>query len=62
MVLPGITEPSLKYHPRYVSRLTVTRGPGVNVLGGQFDWGGLTESVTEVPVPSAWLAMRKSVR
>ena len=44
MVLPGITEPSLKYHPCYVSRLTVTRACGHGgVLGGQFDWGGLLQ-------------------
>ena len=35
-------EPSLKYHPCYVSHLTVTRESGHGtVLGGQFDWGGL---------------------
>ena len=42
VVLLGIMEPSLKYHPCYVSRLTVTRESGYGtVLGGQFDWGGL---------------------
>ena len=41
-MLLGIVEPSLKYHPCYVSRLTVTRESGHGtVLGGQFDWGGL---------------------
>ena len=41
-MLPGIAEPTLKYHPCYVSRLTVTRESGHGtVLGGQFDWGGL---------------------
>jgi hypothetical protein len=41
-VLLGIVEPSLKYHPCYVSRLTVSRESGHGtVLGGQFDWGGL---------------------
>ena len=41
-MLPGIAEPTLKYHPWYVSRLTVTRESGHGtVLGGQFDWGGL---------------------
>jgi hypothetical protein len=35
-------EPTLKYHPGYVSRLTMTRESGHGtVLGGQFDWGGL---------------------
>ena len=39
-----IAEPSLKYHPCYVSRLTVTRESGHGtVLGGQFDWGGLLQ-------------------
>ena len=41
-MLSGIVEPSLKYHPCYVSRLTMTRESGHGtVLGGQFDWGGL---------------------
>ena len=35
-------EPTLKYHPCYVSHLTLTREAGQGtVLGGQFDWGGL---------------------
>jgi hypothetical protein len=35
-------EPTLKYHPCYVSHLTLTRASGQGtVLGGQFDWGGL---------------------
>ena len=43
-MLPGISEPSLKYHPCYVSRLTVSRESGHGtVLGGQFDWGGLLQ-------------------
>ena len=42
MELLGFMEPSLKYHPCYVSHLTVTRETGHGtVLGGQFDWGGL---------------------
>ena len=41
-VLSGIGEPSLKYHPCYVSHLTATLESGRGtVLGGQFDWGGL---------------------
>ena len=37
-----LVEPSLKYHPCYVSYLTATRESGRGtVLGGQFDWGGL---------------------
>ena len=40
--LSGAVEPSLKYHPCYVSHLTATRESGRGtVLGGQFDWGGL---------------------
>ena len=39
-----IREPSLKYHPCYVSHLTATRESGRGtVLGGQFDWGGLLQ-------------------
>ena len=35
-------EPTLKYHPCYVSHLTVTRESGHGTVpGGQFDWGGL---------------------
>jgi hypothetical protein len=42
VVLLGIMEPTLKYHPCYISRLTVFRESGYwTVLGGQFDWGGL---------------------
>ena len=41
-MLSGIGEPSLKYHPCYVSHLTMTLESGHGtVLGGQFDWGGL---------------------
>ena len=41
-MLSGIAEPSLKYHPGYVSHLTLSRESGQGtVLGGQFDWGGL---------------------
>ena len=41
-VLSGIVEPTLKYHPGYISHLTMTRETGHGtVLGGQFDWGGL---------------------
>ncbi len=41
-MLLGIREPTLKYHPCYVSCLTVTRESGHGtMLGGQFDWGGL---------------------
>jgi hypothetical protein len=41
-VFSDIAEPSLKYHPCYVSHLTLTRESGQGtVLGGQFDWGGL---------------------
>ena len=37
-----IAERSLKYHPCYVSHLTLTHESGQGtVLGGQFDWGGL---------------------
>ena len=40
--LLGFGEPSLKYHPCYVSHLTMTLESGHGtVLGGQFDWGGL---------------------
>ena len=40
--VPAWAEPTLKYHPCYVSHLTVTRETGHGtVLGGQFDWGGL---------------------
>ena len=40
-LLLGSVEPTLKYHPCYVSHLTVTRESGHGtVLGGQFDWGG----------------------
>ena len=43
-MLSGIVEPTLKYHPCYVSHLTVTRESGYGtVLGGQFDWGGLLQ-------------------
>ena len=43
-MLLGIVEPSLKYHPCYVSRLTASRESGRGtVLGGQFDWGGLLQ-------------------
>ena len=39
-----IAEPSLKYHPCYISHLTLTRESGQGtVLGGQFDWGGLLQ-------------------
>ena len=39
-----IVEPTLKYHPCYVSRLTVIRESGYGtVFGGQFDWGGLLQ-------------------
>ena len=39
-----IAEPSLKYHPCYVSHLTLTHESGQGtVLGGQFDWGGLLQ-------------------
>ena len=42
MVLSGTMEPTLKYHPCYISHLTATRESGRGtVLGGQFDWGGL---------------------
>ena len=42
MPLSGGAEPTLKYHPCYVSHLTATRESGRRtVLGGQFDWGGL---------------------
>ena len=38
----AFVEPSLKYHPFYISHLTVTLESGHGtVLGGQFDWGGL---------------------
>jgi hypothetical protein len=41
-MLSGIAEPTLKYHPWYVSHLTATRESGRGtVSGGQFDWGGL---------------------
>ena len=44
MVLLGIMEPTLKYHPCYVSCLTVTLETGHGtVLDGQFDWGGLLQ-------------------
>ena len=37
-----VVEPTLKYHPCYVSHLTATRESGRwTVPGGQFDWGGL---------------------
>ena len=37
-----VVEPTLKYHPCYVSHLTVTRESGHGTVpGGQFDWGGL---------------------
>ena len=40
--LSGAVEPTLKYHPCYVSCLTVTRESGHGTVpGGQFDWGGL---------------------
>jgi hypothetical protein len=40
--LLGVVEPTLKYHPCYVSHLTATRESGRRtVSGGQFDWGGL---------------------
>jgi hypothetical protein len=43
-VLSGIVEPTLKYHPGYISHLTMTRETGHGtVLGGQFDWGGLLQ-------------------
>ena len=43
-MLSGIGEPSLKYHPCYVSHLTMTLESGHGtVLGGQFDWGGLLQ-------------------
>ena len=42
MELLGFMEPTLKYHPCYVSHLTLSRESGQGtVLGGQFDWGGL---------------------
>ena len=42
LALLGVREPSLKYHPCYVSHLTATLESGRRtVLGGQFDWGGL---------------------
>ena len=42
MAFLEVMEPSLKYHPCYVSHLTATRESGRGtVLGGQFDWGGL---------------------
>ena len=35
-------EPSLKYHPPVMNRLTPSRESGRGtVFGGQFDWGGL---------------------
>ena len=38
----GVGEPSLKYHPWYVSHLTATLESGRGtVFDGQFDWGGL---------------------
>ena len=41
-LVPARAEATLKYHPCYVSHLTVTRESGHRtVLGGQFDWGGL---------------------
>ncbi len=37
-------EPTLKYHPCYVSHLTAALESGRRtVLGGQFDWGGLLQ-------------------
>jgi hypothetical protein len=42
--LLGFMEPTLKYHPCYVSHLTLTLETGQGtVLGGQFDWGGLLQ-------------------
>ena len=44
VVLLGITEPMVKYHPWCVSHLTLTLESGQGtVLGGQFDWGGLLQ-------------------
>ncbi len=41
MPVPAGTEPTLKYHPSVMIRLTATRESGRRtVLGGQFDWGG----------------------
>ena len=35
-------EPTVKYHPVCIRRLTLTHESGQGtVLGGQFDWGGL---------------------
>ncbi len=40
-VLAG-REPTVKYHPVCIRRLTLFRESGQGtVLGGQFDWGGL---------------------
>ncbi len=42
LALSGVREPTLKYHPCYVSYLTATLESGRGtVLDGQFDWGGL---------------------
>ena len=42
--LLGFVEPSLKYHPCYVSHLTLSLESGQRtVLDGQFDWGGLLQ-------------------
>ena len=41
-MVSATVEPTLKYHPCYVSHLTVTRESGHGTVpGGQFDWGGL---------------------
>ena len=37
-------EPTVKYHPVCIRRLTLTHESGQGtVLGGQFDWGGLLQ-------------------
>ena len=43
-LVPARGEPTVKYHPVCIRRLTPIRESGWGtVLGGQFDWGGLLQ-------------------
>ena len=42
LVVQAIRESSLKYHPWYISHLTLSHESGQRTVSdGQFDWGGL---------------------
>ena len=43
-LVPARGEPTVKYHPVCIRRLTLTPESGQRtLLGGQFDWGGLLQ-------------------